>query len=76
MDSLENLLEDQRLYPVTILHSLRKGMLEPLLRADIILAQDIADMDLNAFVRATRLDEHAADMLKKEADAICPCTTP
>lgn len=75
-DSLERMIEDKRLYPVTILHSLKKGMLEPLLRADIILAQDIAGMDLNTFIRASGLDEHAANTLKKEADAVCPCTTP
>jgi hypothetical protein len=73
-DSLERLIEDKRLYPVTILHSVRKGMLEPLFQADIILAQDIADMALETFVRKGGLDEHTAVILKKEADAICPCT--
>ena len=72
-DSLERLIEDKRLYPVTILHSVKKGMLEPLFQADIILAQDIADMDLETFVRKGGLDEHTAGVLKKEADAVCPC---
>jgi hypothetical protein len=72
-DSLERLIEDKRLYPVTILHSVRKGMLEPLFQADIILAQDIADMDLETFIRKGGLDEHTAGILKKEADAVCPC---
>jgi Holliday junction resolvase-like predicted endonuclease len=74
--SLERMIEDKRLYPVTILHSVRKGMLDPLFRADIILAQDIADMDMEAFVRKSGLDEHSARILKKEADAVCPCTKP
>jgi hypothetical protein len=75
-NSLERLIEDKRLYPVTILHSLKKGMLEQLLRAEIILAQDIADMDMQPFIRTSGLDERAANALKKEADAICPCSTP
>jgi len=74
--SLERMIEDKRLYPVTILHSVRKGMLEQLFRADIILAQDIADMEMEAFVRKSGLDEHTARILKKEADTVCPCTKP
>ncbi len=74
--SLERMIEDKRLYPVTILHSVRKGMLDPLFRADIILAQDIADMDVESFVRKSGLEERAARILKKEADAVCPCTEP
>ena len=74
--SLERLIEDKGLYPVTVLHSLKKGMLEPLLRADIVLAQDIADMDMQTFTRVSGLDARAADVLKKEADAICPCAKP
>ena len=72
--SLERLIEDKRLYPVTTLHSVRKAMLDQLFRADIILAQDIADMDIEAFVKRSGLDERTARTLKKEADAVCPCT--
>jgi hypothetical protein len=71
--SLESLIEDKRLYPVTILHSVRKGMLDSLFAADIILAQDIADMPGEDFAQKSGLDRHAAQALKKEADAICPC---
>ena len=74
--SLERMIEDKRLYPITILHSVRKGMLDPLFRADIILAQDIADMDMEVFVRKSGLDERTTRILKKEADAVCPCTKP
>jgi hypothetical protein len=74
--SLESLIEDKRLYPVTILHSVRKGMLDSLFAADIILAQDIADMKEEDFAQKSGLDRHAAQALKKEADAICPCTNP
>ena len=74
--SLESLIEDKRLYPITILHSVRKGMLDSLFAADIVLAQDIADMDDETFAQKSGLDRHTAQALKKEADAICPCTVP
>jgi hypothetical protein len=51
-------------------------MLDSLFAADIILAQDIADMKEEDFAQKSGLDRHAAQALKKEADAICPCTNP
>jgi len=74
--SLERMIEDKRLYPVTILHSVRKNMLDALFKADIILAQDIADMPEETFAQKSGLDEQTAKILKHEADEICPCTTP
>lgn len=74
--SLERMIEDKRLYPVTILHSVRKNMLDPLFKADIILAQDIADMPEEIFAQKSGLDEQTVKILKHEADEICPCTHP
>jgi len=70
--SLERMIEDKRLYPITILHSLRKNMLDTLFKADIILAQDIADMTEEAFAQKSGLDEQTVKILKREADEICP----
>ncbi|MBI5847619.1 MAG: restriction endonuclease [Nitrospirae bacterium] len=72
--SLERMIEDKRLYPVTILHSVRKNMLDNLFKADIILAQDIAEMTAEAFMQRSGLDEETAKILKREADEICPYT--
>ncbi len=72
--SLERMIEDKRLYPVTILHSVRKNMLDTLFRADIILAQDIAEMQEETFAQKSGLDEQTAKMLKREAAELCPCT--
>ncbi len=71
--SLEKLIEDKRLYPVTILPSARKGPLEVLLKKDFMLAQDIADMDEKTFLRSSGLDSRIAKQLKKQADELCPC---
>ena len=75
-NSLERMIEDRRLYPVTILHSIRMNMLDPLFSADIILAQDIADLSEEAFMARSGLDRKTAQILKKEADEICPCLNP
>ncbi len=72
-DSLEKMIENKRLYPVTILPAARKRSLEPLFRNDIILAQDIADMDRETFLKRSGLDPDIAEILKKQADELCPC---
>lgn len=70
--SLEKLIEEKRLYPVTVLPSARKKELESLFRNNIILAQEIADMDERTFLKKSGLDSESALIIKKEADAICP----
>jgi Holliday junction resolvase len=70
-ESLENMIENKRLYPVTILPALRMNALEILFRNDILLAKDIADMDENTFLRKSGLDADIARALKREADQLC-----
>lgn len=72
-NSLEKMIETKRLYPVTILSPIKKDVLATLFRNDIVLAQDIADMDENAFKLKSGLDVKTARMLKKQADELCPC---
>jgi hypothetical protein len=42
------------LYPVTLLPSARKKALDSLFRNDIIMAQEIADMDVPTFLKKKR----------------------
>jgi len=70
-DSLEKMIETNRLYPVTILSSIRKNSIETLFKHDIILARDIADMDEYTFLKRSGLDANTARILKKEADELC-----
>ena len=72
--SLEKMIEEKRLYPVTVLPSARRKFLEVLFRNDFILAQDIADSDEESFLRKSGVDLKTARALKREADQICPCT--
>ncbi len=70
-DSLEKMIESRRLYPVTVLSSLRRNSLDVLFRNDILFAQEIADMNEQSFVKKSGLDANSARMLKREADTLC-----
>jgi len=72
-ESLEKMIENKRLYPVTILSSIRKNSLEILFSNDILLAKDIADMDEQTFKKRSGLDGNIARILKREADELCIC---
>lgn len=72
--SLEKMIEEKRLYPATILPSARKKSLETLFMNNFILAQDIADIDEESFLRKSGIDHITARAIKREADKICPCT--
>ena len=70
-NSLERMIENKKLYPVTILSSIKKSSLNILFRNDIVLVRDIADMDEGIFIKRSGLDMAAAKTLKKEADELC-----
>ncbi|MDQ7786751.1 MAG: restriction endonuclease [Thermodesulfovibrionales bacterium] len=69
--SLEKMIEQKMLYPVTVLSSIKKSSLEALFRKNIMFAKDIADMDEQHFLKQSGLDHATALALKKEADALC-----
>lgn len=71
--SLEKMIENKRLYPITILSSVKKNSIETLFRNGIILAKDIADMDEQTFLKRSDLEEGMARTLKREADELCFC---
>ncbi len=70
-NSLERMIENKKLYPVTILSSIKKSSLNILFRNDIVLVRDIADMDEGIFIKRSGLDMASARTLKKEADELC-----
>ncbi|MFH1703129.1 MAG: ATP cone domain-containing protein [Nitrospirota bacterium] len=70
-NSLERMIENKKLYPVTILSSIKKSSLDILFKNDIVLVRDIADMDEGIFIKRSGLDTAAARILKKEADELC-----
>jgi hypothetical protein len=72
--SLEKMIEGKRLYPITVLSSIKKHAIELLFKNDIILAKDIADMDGKTFLKRSGLEFSSASVLKREADALCLCS--
>lgn len=70
--SLETMIEEKRLYPVTILSAIRKNSVETLFRHGIILAQDIAQIDDYSFIEKSGLSPHIARILKRQAIELCP----
>ncbi len=68
---LEAMIEKERLYPVTILPSARGRALDALTARDIILADEIACLDLQTLMNRTGLDRQTAAVIKKQADALC-----
>jgi hypothetical protein len=69
--SLEGMIENKKLYPVTILSSIKKSSLNILFKNDITLVRDIADMGEGIFIKQSGLDTAAARTLKREADELC-----
>jgi hypothetical protein len=70
-NSLEGMIENKKLYPVTILSSIKKSSLNILFKNDITLVRDIADMGEGIFIKQSGLDTAAARTLKREADELC-----
>jgi len=70
-ESLEKMIENKSLYPVTILTSVKRSVLDILFRNNFILAKDIADIDEQTFLDRSGLDTQIAKILKREADELC-----
>lgn len=71
--SLEKMIEDKRLYPVTIVSGIQAGLISKLLKEDIILVKDLVDMNVRDIRRILSLPERKAAALKKQADELCQC---
>jgi hypothetical protein len=74
-ESLEMMIEGKRLYPITILPVATKNAIQSLTSRDIILADEIAGMDEQTFLRKSGLDRATTLSIKKEADELC-CASP
>jgi predicted RecB family endonuclease len=70
-ESLEQMIEEGRTYPVTVIPGLKRAHLDALVRNGIILVQDIADRSERSLLRATKLDERTVARLKRGASHIC-----
>lgn len=71
--SLESLIEDKRLYPITIICGIKAGLVRSLIAQDIILLKDLAGIEVSSIMSMLSLSEKKATALKKQADDLCLC---
>ncbi len=69
-ESLEDVIADKKLYPVTVLPSLPKLLLPVLAKKNIILAQDLLTYSANDMVKEFSVTKELADQLVDEAQGI------
>jgi len=69
-ESLEEMVETKRLYPITILRSVTGPIGERLFQARVMLARDLLDHDLEDLKRKTGLPQRVLDEIRDEAKKI------
>ncbi|MBI5098919.1 MAG: restriction endonuclease [Nitrospirae bacterium] len=72
-DSLEKMIEDKKLYPVTIMSILNSAQIRKLIENRIILMKDLANMKTTDIQRLLSVTESKALALKQQADELCFC---
>lgn len=72
-ESLEYLIENKGLYPITILPSLTRYAKERLAQKRIMLAKDLLKYSANDLVRLTGLQSNIVQKLREEAQELCGC---
>ncbi len=71
--SLQEIIEDKRLYPVTIISGVKSGLMKTLFEQNIILLKTLSEMKIKEIQTILSLPENKARALKKQADALCSC---
>ncbi len=72
-ESLQWLIESKRLYPVTIISGIKAGLIKSMIDRGIILLKDLAGMDVEKIQDLLGLPKTKAELLKRQADALCLC---
>ncbi len=70
-EGLEKLIEDKKLYPITMLRSLDRPSLDRLSKAGYMLLKDLAKNDFNTIKRRTRLKTKKLQRIVEEARRLC-----
>ncbi|RMG68144.1 MAG: ATPase [Nitrospirae bacterium] len=70
---LEKIIEEKRLYPVTILSGIKANLSSILIERGVILLRDLSEMQTEEIKRLLNIPERAAREIKKSADTLCRC---
>ncbi|NOY65586.1 MAG: ATPase [Nitrospirae bacterium] len=68
---LERMVEDQRLYPVTIISGIQKRLSEVLIKKGFILLKDILSMDIERLQTILGIPYHNVKKLREKAELLC-----
>lgn len=68
--SLEHLIEDKGIYPVTVFPSLKKHAVESLVREGVVLAQQVLELSYPQLQKLAQTSPRQAARLKKEAELL------
>jgi Holliday junction resolvase len=71
--SLEQIIEEKKLYPVTVLSGLTSGQTRQLFEQKVILMKDLAKMAPGDIKRLLSVSDRRALALKEQADKLCFC---
>jgi len=68
---LQKMVEDKKLYPVTVISGVKSRLIKTLFDNDIILLKDLAGMKTGTIMKKLSLNEVRAQTLKRQADELC-----
>ncbi len=72
-ESLQKLIEEKKLYPITMLKSVKGFVKKRLSQSKIVLAKSLIDNDLKELKKKTNLSEDILKKIVEEAHKICLC---
>lgn len=68
---LQEMVEEKKLYPVTVLSGVRSRLIKTLFDNDIILLKDLAVMKTETMMKMLSLNAKKSQSLKRQADELC-----
>ena len=71
--SLENMIEQLKLYPVTVMSNLNSNQIKILIDNNIILMKDLSRMDRVSIRELLSITEKRAAEIKQQAEELCAC---
>ncbi|MCH7850520.1 MAG: restriction endonuclease [Nanoarchaeota archaeon] len=69
--NLRDMIEGKKLYPITIFKSISKSNLDKLFRANIVLAKDLSNSEINSLLRTTRINPKELKKIINMAKEVC-----
>ena len=75
-ESLEKMIEDVKLYPVTVLSTLNSAQIKKLIASHVVLMKDLASMEAQDIRQLLSITDKKARIIKKQAEDLCFCEVP